>query len=192
MLEGSKNRCGKSNGHSYCLFSLLFCRAWLFYLFRLDYCHFTVHFIHQNEIGAIYIYLLYFYLCLGVFLLFWKAYRRWFLLLLDWLRLHGNFLPIFPILIQSGRLISQRLGGYTRWETQDLTRALRLARWPKGGSSLSPTSFYSCRDSRTDWPLVFKRAQDSQLEGGPAFGSICVPSLFLWCIYYPDIKGFPL
>lgn len=109
-----------------------------------------------------------------VIFIFWKVYPLWFLLLLDWSHLHGNSLPLFPIVIQSGCLISQKLGGYTKWETQDLTRTLQLAGWPKEGSSLSPTSFYSCRNNNRDWTLVFKRAPDSPLGGGPAFCSVSV------------------
>lgn len=98
-----------------------------------------------------------------VIFIFWKVYPLWFLLLLDWSHLHGNSLPLFPIVIQSGCLISEKLGGYTKWETQ-----------AEEGSSLSPTSFYSRRDNNRDWPLVFETAPDSPLEGGPAFCSVSV------------------
>lgn len=130
-----------------------------------------MHFIYQNEIGAIYICLL--YLCL-LFLYFGKFIPYDFCFCLTGPTCMVNSLPLFHIVIQSGRLISQKLGGYTKWETQDLTRTLQLAGWPEEGSSPSPTSFYSRRDNNRDWRLVFKTTPDSPLEGGPAF---CIVSV---------------
>lgn len=129
-----------------------------------DWCHLYL--------SSIFTFIFVFVICI-----FWKAYSLWFLLLLDWPHLHGNSLPVFPIVIRSGHSMSQWLGRYRRWETQDLTRDLQLVGWPEGGPSLSPTSFYSCRDNNRDSSFTFERAQDSQLEGGPAFCSGSVSPL---------------
>lgn len=91
-------------------------------------------------IFVFYIYICYFYILESIssmiFVFTWQPH------------LHGNCQYLLSWFRAGVGLASGR-------GAQDVTGALQLAGWPKGGSSLSPI-FYSCRDNNRDWLSYLK------------------------------------